>query len=377
MNLRVDALAVARVEVAPSDLLFSPVAVNKAHDTLLASATEKTFATLKRRSDGSITMKILLVTPHSLKSPRGNTRTTNRWGSMLERTGHQVTIAESYESGDGEYDLMIALHAHKTSASVRRFRKKASVPIILALTGTDLYPDVYRKRSAAGTLDTADRLIVLQPLALARLKPEHREKTRVVHQCVAPNYPDPDRAPDSRFFTVCVIGHLRPVKDPFRAAMAARRLPPTSRVRILHFGEALSESMAARARAEEERNKRYRWHGLVSPREILVLLRDCHLLVVSSKHEGGANVISEAVASDLPILASEIDGNIGLLGPEYPGYFPVGDTQILARLMDRAEREPAFRSRLQEHCRELRSLLANPENEREALAGVVAEVCVG
>ncbi len=319
-------------------------------------------------------MKILLVTPHSLKSPRGNTQTTTRWGSMLEQMKHEVTIAESYEGDDKAQDLMIALHAHKSGASVRRFKKNTSARVILALTGTDLYPDIYRKRAAIKTLDAADRLIVLQPFALASLKPEHREKARVVYQCAAPNYPDPPRTPSTDSFAVCVVGHLRPVKDPFRAAMAARELPDCSRIRILHFGEALSDTMAARAKSERRRNKRYRWFGLLPRRKVRQRMSQADLLVVSSKHEGGANVISEGVASDLPILASEIDGNLGLLGPEYPGYFPVGDTLALAKLLYRAESEPVFRDRLQKHCRELRPLLANPKNERELLAGVVAEV---
>ena len=270
---------------------------------------------------------------------------------------------------------MIALHAHKSGTSVRRFKKSTSARVILALTGTDLYPNVYRERAAIKTLDAADRLIVLQPFALTSLKPEHREKARVVYQCAAPNYPDTPRTTSTTdSFAVCVVGHLRPVKDPFRAAMAARRLPSSSRIRILHFGEALSDSMAARARAEQKRNKRYRWFGLVPRPKVRQRMSQADLLVVSSKHEGGANVISEGVASDLPILASEIDGNVGLLGPEYPDYFPVGDTLALAKLLYRAETEPLFKDRLQKHCRELRPLLANPQNERELLAGVVAEV---
>ena len=52
-------------------------------------------------------------------------------------------------------------------------------------------------------------------------------------------------------------------------------------------------------------------------------------MVLSSLSEGGANVVSEAVAAGVPVLASRIDGSVGLLGRDYPGYFPVADTAAL------------------------------------------------
>ena len=65
-------------------------------------------------------------------------------------------------------------------------------------------------------------------------------------------------------------------------------------------------------------------------------------MVISSLSEGGANVISEAVVAGVPVLASRIDGNVGLLGADYPGYFPVGNTEALTRLMRKLEHEPQF-----------------------------------
>jgi len=58
--------------------------------------------------------------------------------------------------------------------------------------------------------------------------------------------------------------------------------------------------------------------------------------------EGGANVVSEALADRVPVLASRIPGNVGLLGPDYPGYFPVGDTRALAELLNRAKTDGSF-----------------------------------
>ena len=46
--------------------------------------------------------------------------------------------------------------------------------------------------------------------------------------------------------------------------------------------------------------------------------------------EGGAHVILEAVQSGTAVLASRIDGNVGMLGPAHEGYFEVGDDAGLA-----------------------------------------------
>src|SRR5207244_3925037 len=100
------------------------------------------------------------------------------------------------------------------------------------------------------------------------------------------------REPVTDAFEVCVVGHLREVKDPFRAALAARMLPASSRVRVLQIGEALTSEYAERARAEERENPRYRWLGGRSRLEALRTLASTRLMVLTSRLEGGANVIS-------------------------------------------------------------------------------------
>jgi glycosyltransferase involved in cell wall biosynthesis len=124
--------------------------------------------------------------------------------------------------------------------------------------------------------------------------------------------------------------------------MAARLLPAMSHLRVLHVGKALSDDMAERARTEMAENPRYQWLGELPRWQALRVLARSHLLVLSSLMEGGANVISEALAVGVPILASYIAGSIGLLGEDYPGYFPVEDTPALARLLDRAETDTGF-----------------------------------
>lgn len=304
-------------------------------------------------------MKILIVTPAPPGSRKGNRITALRWAGILRSLGHRVAIVEAFQRQ--QCDLLIALHAAKSHDSVVRFRERyPDRPIILALTGTDLYGDIHTDPEAVESLELADRLIVLQPLGVYELPPRFRKKARVIFQSV--KAPARLETPRDGVFEVCVIGHLRPVKDPFRTALAARLLPASSRIQILHVGAALSEDMAETAREEMKVNPRYRWLGEKSRTEALRLLSRCRLLSLTSASEGGANVISEALAVGVPVISSNIPGSMGLLGGGYPGYFPFGDTKKLAALLHRAETRKSYLEALRVHCGLVREI-ADPALE--------------
>jgi putative glycosyltransferase (TIGR04348 family) len=245
------------------------------------------------------------------------------------------------------------------------------LPLVVALTGTDLYNEIRTSTEAQQSLELATRLVVLQPKGIEELAPHLQEKTRVIYQSAHRlNQP---MARSKMTFDVCVLGHLRPVKDPFRAAAAARFLPQTSRIRVVHVGQALSEDMADRARAETAENPRYRWLGELPHWRALRVLARSHALVLSSVMEGGANVISEALAVSVPVLASRIAGSVGLLGEDYPGYFPVADTLALTRLLERIEIDRAFYDVLLARCVQ-RAHMFHPDREREAWKQLLEEL---
>lgn len=317
-------------------------------------------------------MRIGIITPAPPRSRYGNRVTALRWARILRELGHQVRIATRYEGQP--CDLLIALHARRSYPSARLFHcDHPDRPLIVALTGTDLYRDLPRSRSAHRALELATRIVTLQPKAQEELKPGLHHKVRVIYQSVPANSRRANPTFDShRSFEVCVIGHLRPVKDPFRTALALRRLPPTLRIRVLHLGGAMDESMAARAQAEMKMSPRYRWLGEQPRARVQRILARSALCVLSSKLEGGANVLSEAIVAGTPVLASRIAGSIGILGEDYPGYFNVGDTAGLARLLHRAESDPAFLAQLKSHSAKLRSLF-DPAGERKAWRQLIAE----
>jgi putative glycosyltransferase (TIGR04348 family) len=316
-------------------------------------------------------MRIVIITPARSSSRSGNGTTTDRWARILRELGHAVRVARRYDGAAA--DLMIALHAWRSAESIRDFRARLPErPLIVALSGTDI--NEYIDRDPAPTLHSlacADRLLALQELARQRVPARFRGKVRIVYQS-APSLQRTDR-PVARGFDVAVIGHLRRVKDPFRAAKAARRLPATSRIRIVHLGAAETAQWAEMAEAEMKANPRYLWRGDRPRAEVRRLLRRARVMVLSSLSEGGANVISEAVAAGVPVLASRIDGSVGLLGRDYPGYFPVGDTAALARLLHRIETSPHFRARLRRAVAR-RAHLFRPAREKAAWKKLIREL---
>jgi putative glycosyltransferase (TIGR04348 family) len=293
-----------------------------------------------------------------------------RWRRILRELGHEVRVADAYDGSPT--DLMIALHAWRSAESIRRFRALyPDRPLIVALSGTDIYEYIARDPAPVlHSLACADRLLALQDLVRRRVPMRFRSKLRVLHQSAHPLRPG---RKSTRSFDVAVIGHLRHVKDPMRAALAARRLPASSRMRIVHYGAAENPRWAAAAKAEMARNPRYVWRGDRPRAEVGRLLGRARVMVLSSRSEGGANVISEAVAAKVPILASRIDGSVGLLGRDYPGYFPVGDTAALARLLHRVESDPPYLSRLQRAIAR-RALLFCPAREKAAWKKLIREL---
>jgi len=289
----------------------------------------------------------------------------------LRELGHRVHTAPRYNGASA--DLMIAIHAWRSSASIRKFRELyPDRPLIVALSGTDVYDYINRDPTPTlRSLACADRLVALQELVRRRVPARFRAKVRVVHQSAAPLRRV--RRRPTRRFDVAVIGHLREVKDPFRAAKAARRLPASSRIRIVHLGAAETPRWAATAKAEMAANPRYVWRGDRPRAEVRRLLGRARAMVLSSLSEGGANVISEAVTAGVPVLATRIDGSVGLLGRDYPGYFPVGDTEALARLLNRIETDAAFRERLQRAIAR-RAHLFRPALEKAAWKKLIDEV---
>ena len=315
-------------------------------------------------------MNIQLVTPAPLKINNGNKITAVRWAAILKKLGHRVRVTQTY---DGKVcDVLIALHARRSYDSIRRFHDRhPDLPLIVVLTGTDVYRDIHVDAKAQRSLELATRLVALQAMALRELPQRFHLKTQVIYQSAESLPAKPSRANGN--FKVCVIGHLREEKDPLRTAMAVRELPRESRIQVTHIGQALDEKLGKKAQAETIRNPRYRWLGQLSHRKTRVRLAQSRLVCITSKMEGSSNVLSEALASGVPVVTSKISGLIGTLGNKFPGFFPVGDTRMLRDLLLKAESDPAFYKSLKRRCRDLAHLV-KPQRELDAWRRLLREL---
>ena len=249
---------------------------------------------------------------------------------------------------NSEYDLLIALHAWRSAEAIKRFAALyPEKPLIVALTGTDLYHFIHtHAETTLRSIELADRLVVLHELAYLAIPETSRQKIEVICQSALPlkrRLP-----PAKRSFDICVVGHLRDEKDPLRAAYAVRNLPQSSRIRILQYGKAHNAAWAHKARDEMARNPRYQWLGERPHWQVRQAYARCRAMVLSSVMEGGANVISEATVSGLPVIASDISGSIGLLGKDYAGYYAVENTAALQACLLHAESEPGFLQQLRQ-----------------------------
>ena len=316
-------------------------------------------------------MHIGIITPAAAKTLNGNRATATRWANFLCQLGHKVTISVSWDGT--AYDLMVALHAWRSADSISAFKKQyPNLPLVLAMTGTDLYRFIKSHlEPTLASIESADRLVTLHRLATRVLPKSSHHKVHVIHQSAIPLSGSVKRS--RRYFDICVAGHLREEKDSMRAAYAVRDLPESSRIRVLHFGKAHNDEWARYATEEMKINPRYRWMGEVAHWKVRRAFGSCHLMVLPSVMEGGANVISEATVAGLPVIASDIDGSIGLLGEDYAGYFPVQDTGALRELLLKAEAEPAFVKKLEQQCKQC-AVMFTREAEKQGWADLLKDM---
>ncbi|MBU6259429.1 MAG: TIGR04348 family glycosyltransferase [Burkholderiales bacterium] len=308
---------------------------------------------------------IVIVTPALADANNGNWQTARRWARMLS---HRCRVRLAAQWSDGDEDLMIALHARRSAGSVAAWRaRRPAAPLVVVLTGTDLYRDIAGDAAAQASLQAADRLVVLNELGARTLPAPLRPRTQVVLQSCSARQ---RLAKTGRHLRALMVGHLRDEKSPRTYFDAARRLAPRADIRLDHVGAALDPALGAEAAALAAADPRYRWLGGLAHAATRRRIQAAHLLVHPSRMEGGAHVVIEAVRSGTPVLATRIDGNLGLLGEAYDGYVPVGDAAALAALIQRLRDDPAMLYHLQQQC-EARAGLFDPVQESATLLALV------
>ncbi len=308
------------------------------------------------------------MTPALASANNGNWQTARRWARML-RPAYRVRLTDRWDGGASDDEaLMIALHARRSAGSIAAWRTAhPDRPLMLVLTGTDLYRDIAIDEEARRSLDLADLLVVLNELGASGLPESLCAKVRVVLQSCSERRQLPK---SRRHLRALMVGHLRDEKDPRTWWRAVTRLAARADMRFDHIGAALDPLLGAEAAALAREMPCFRWLGGLAHGDVRRHIQSAHVLVHASRMEGGAHVVIEAIRSGTPVLASRIDGNVGLLGNDYPGYFAPGDDAGLAALLERARDDADMLPRLTAQLT-LRAPLFAPEAERDTLHRIV------
>lgn len=331
----------------------------RAASTLGASMSSTSLFPAKRRPS------VLIVSPARAEANNGNWHTAARWSRLL-RSHFGIAVVERW-SGEA-CDVLVALHARRSAPSIHAWAAAhPERPLVVVLTGTDLYRDIRDDAAAQRSLALATRLVVLQDQGPLELDLALRMKTAVIYQSAARLAPVP---PPGKIVRVVSVGHLRDEKDPLTFMRAAVRLAARADMRFEQIGAALERSFAEAARRTELANPRYRWLGGLPRPQTRQRIRRAHLLVNTSRMEGGAQVILEAAQSGTAVLASRIPGNLGMLGPDPAGGFDLGDDAGLARLIERACDDRRFLAQLRAET-VARAALFDPAEEERRLVELI------
>lgn len=313
--------------------------------------------------------RLAIVCPATPASNNGNWRTARRWQRLLQGSATVRIVQQWPDAQAGRDEVLLALHARKSAPSIAAWHAQHGAHGLgVALTGTDIYPDITCDAVAMASLEMAASLVVLQEQALLALPAVHRGKAHVIFQSCPARQP---LARTARHLRVLMVGHLREEKNPAMLWRAVRAIAPDAGVLIDHIGDALDPALAPEAEATARDCPHYRWLQGLSHPTTLRRIRRAHLLVHTSRSEGGAIVISEAIRSGTPVLATRIPGNVGLLGAGYGGLIaPDDQVALAARLLQCRSEQAAGTSGLlqdwQAQCQQ-RSALFEPAAERAAL----------
>ena len=310
---------------------------------------------------------VLIHSPFPRQDGQGNSATADRLEKILIEAGFSVEVeAEWY--GGSEARCLIALNARRSAGAVQEFRDACpSSSVVVVLTGTDInHPEVEDATSdTRQTMRDADELVVLHEASMAAVPEALREKCHVIYPSV--DLPDglTHQVGDISKFEAIMAGNVRPEKNLPVVLAACEFLSEEvdSEVVVRLYGDAPDE-MAYTLMTATAGPLPFQWKGKADHANLMKVMAGASLLLNSSTQEGGANAVCEAISLGLPVVASDISGNTGMLGGDYVGYFPSGDARALADMLVRCSRDQKFYRQLTGQVEERAPLFAYTEESR-------------
>jgi glycosyltransferase involved in cell wall biosynthesis len=260
----------------------------------------------------------------------------------------------------GEADL---IHANWTVCGVMagvvgRLRRK---PVITTLRGSDVAraEHSWLDRVILGlAVRTSATVICVSEAMAERARRQFPHRAADIHACL--NGVDEAffriarSSPSGNVLRVLAVGNLIRLKgfDVLIEAVARAQCRDQARVCIVGDGveaEALHALAAARGVAAC-----FEFAGRLPVADMPGRFADADVLVLSSYSEGRPNVVVEALASGLPVIATDLEGVRGMVVDGDTGWLiPAGNADRLAAALDQANADRAELRRRGERAREL------------------------
>jgi glycosyltransferase involved in cell wall biosynthesis len=309
-----------------------------------------------------------LLTPFAFPSARGNAVTVARIARGLASRGVDVRVwdrsvldetAVEGQVGGFAPSLVHAFHAWRVGPLALRLARRAEIPLVVTLTGTDVNHDLFdpaRAASVRRVLEGAARIVVFDDSIAARVAdalPDLRARLVTIPQSVdladeaafdlGAAWPD---VPPGRILFIFPAG-IRPVKRPRMPLAAIDALAPRyPHVRLLYAGPLLDPEEGAGLLRELATRPWVRHVGVVPHTQMASLLAQTDVVFNCSLSEGGmANSVLEALACGRAVVAADIAGNRSLVEHEVTGLL-FRDEAELETMAERLIVDAGLRARL-------------------------------
>ena len=335
--------------------------------------------------------RVALLAPFALPSIRGNAITIARVAGGLAGRGVPLRLWDLSVTPEARVEaeveayrpsLVHAFHAFRTGPLGLRLARRAEIPLVVTLTGTDANHDLFDAERAATVrrvLEGSARVTVFHPSIADRVAgalPDVRGRIVVIAQSVsleAGHAFDLDARwplPPSRVLFVFPAG-IRPVKNPrLPLAPLDRLVARHPSVRLLYVGPALDAAEGEALLQALEGRPWARHVGSVPHSQMASLLEAADVVLNCSISEGGmANSVLEALAVGRAVLASDIEGNRSLVREGVTGLLFADVTEFETKA-EALVRDPALRLRLGRAGRELVERAYPPAAELEGYLDV-------
>lgn len=116
--------------------------------------------------------------------------------------------------------------------------------------------------------------------------------------------------------------------------------------RFLVFGEGVERARIAEAVSQRQLDC---FELMGAQRPIAPWMQSLDVFTLGSTWEGQPMALLQALACELPIVASNIEGNTAVLGPDHPALFDVNDANAYADNVWRVLNNPSFRTAILRH----------------------------